>query len=167
MSYRILQIDPYLKPFEKDIELRMSSYKNMKKALLGKDRKLEDLANGYKYFGFHRTETGWVYREWAPAAEAMFLTGDFNNWDVYACPMKKLTGGVFEVELEGKDALQPGQKVQAVVIYQGQTLRRIPLYATRVVQDPNTRLFCAEIEDTFAAFPWTDEGFKPQTPPLI
>ena len=167
MSYRILQIDPYLKPFEKDIELRMNHYKQMKKALLGKDKKIEDLANGHKYFGFHRTGTGWVYREWAPAAEAMYLTGDFNNWDARACPMQKLAGGVFEVELEGKDALRPGQKVQAVVIHQGRELRRIPLYATRVVQDPNTRLFCAEIEDTFAEFPWTDQDFKPQTPPLI
>ena len=167
MSYRILQIDPYLQPFEKDIELRMNHYKRTKKALLGKDKKIEDLANGYKYFGFHRTETGWVYREWAPAAEAMYLTGDFNQWDARSCPMKRLEGGVFEVELEGKDALQPGQKVQAVVIHQGRELRRIPLYATRVVQDPNTRLFCAEIEDTFAAFPWTDAGFKPASTPLV
>ena len=102
MSYRILQIDPSLKPFEKDIELRMANYKRVKKELLGKDKSLEDFANAHQYFGFHRTETGWVYREWAPAAEAMFLTGDFNGWDPYACPLKKLSGGVFEGYLLSK-----------------------------------------------------------------
>ena len=76
---KILEIDPYLAPFEKDIELRVKLYKDKKKDLVGR-KKLVDFANGHKYFGFHRTETGWVYREWAPAADQMYLTGDFNNW---------------------------------------------------------------------------------------
>ena len=167
MSYRIIQIDPTLKPYESDIELRMKNYKQKKKDLLGDGMSLVDFANAYQYFGFHRTETGWVYREWAPGAEAMYLTGDFNGWDTTGCPMQRLDGSVFEVYLEGADALQAGQKVQAIVVHQGQQLRRIPLYATRVVQDPHTYLWCAEIEETFQPFPWTDEGFKPQSPLLI
>ena len=167
MSYKIFDYDPMLKPFEKDFDLRMNNYKSKKKELLGKGQKLTDFANGYKYFGFHRTESGWVYREWAPGAEAMYLTGDFNNWNTTGCPMTKLDGGVYEVYLEGTDALRPGQKVQAVIIHGGQELRRIPTYATRVVQDPATTLWCAEIEDTFAAFPWTDEDFQPETPLFI
>ena len=111
MAYKIIEIDPYLAPFEKDIDLRMENYKTKRKELLGKTRYIKDFANGYEYFGFHRTETGWVYREWAPAAESMFLTGDFNGWDVYGCPMNKLDGGVFEVEVSGEQ-LKPGQRVQ-------------------------------------------------------
>ena len=165
MSYKILEIDPYLAPYEEDLKLRMDLYKHKRKELIGKTGHIVDFANGYKYFGFHRTESGWVYREWAPAAEAMYLTGDFNGWDTIGCPMTALDGGVFEVYLDGKDALQEGQKVQAVVIHNGQQLRRIPLYATRVVQDPQTYLWCAEIEETFAEFEWTDEEFKaPKTP---
>ncbi len=164
---KILEIDPYLTPFEKDITLRMELYKQKKQELVGRTGKLMEFANGHHYFGFHPTEDGWVYREWAPAAEAMFLTGDFNGWDPESCPMKALENGVFEVHLEGKDALYPGQKVQAIVIHGGRTLRRIPLYATRVVQDSQTYLWCAEIEDTFAPYPWTDEGFVPEKTPLI
>ena len=164
---KILEIDPGLKPFEGDLKLRMQSYENKRAQLLSNSKTLSEFANGYQFFGFHRTENGWAYREWAPAAEAMYLTGDFNNWDTYGCPMTKLENGVFEVLLEGKDALVPGQKVQAIVISNGQTLHRIPLYATRVVQDVNTRLFCAEIEDTMEAFPWTDEGFVPSKTPFI
>ena len=167
MSYRILEIDPYLKSFEQDINLRMDNYKRKKNELIGDEQSIADFANGHHYFGFHRTKTGWVYREWAPAAEAMYLTGDFNEWDLTACPMKKLDGGVFEVHLKGAKALQPGQKVQAVVVHNGQFLRRIPTYATRVVQDPVNYNWCAEIEAVNKQFKWTDEDFKTPSTPFI
>ncbi len=163
----ILEIDPYLIPFEKDINLRIELFEKKKKELVGDSASLADFANGYNYFGFHRTDSGWVYREWAPAAEKMYLTGDFNNWDIENCPMARLENGVFEVELKGKNALKAGQKVQAIVINSGRVLRRVPLYATRVVQDPETYLWCAEIEETLKEFPWTDDGFVPEKNPLI
>ncbi|MBQ8185227.1 MAG: alpha amylase C-terminal domain-containing protein [Lachnospiraceae bacterium] len=164
---RILEIDPYLTPYEKDIDLRMKLFAEKRDELTGKSESLVDFANGYKYFGFHRTKTGWVYREWAPAAEKMYLTGDFNGWDVEGCPMERLKNGVFEVHIEGKDTLCPGQKVQAIIVSNGQWLRRIPLYATRVVQDPVNYLWCAEIEDTFEPYPWTDGDFAPEKTPFI
>jgi len=167
MSYKIIEFDPSLKPFEGDINLRMELYKKKHKELVKRGQTLNDFANAHHYFGFHRTENGWVYREWAPAAEKMYLTGDFNNWDIYGCPMENLGNGVWQIELPGYNALRPGQKVQAVVIHNGETLRRIPLYATRVVQDPQTVLWCAEIEDTFAPFPWTDGNFMPEKVPFI
>ena len=164
---RILEIDPYLAPFEKDIDLRAELYSRKRKNLLNGCKKIKNFANGHKYFGFHRTRSGWVYREWAPAADEMYLTGDFNNWDIKNCPMTKLENGIFEVHLKGKNALKIGQKVQAIVVNSGEILRRIPLYATRVVQDPVTYLWCAEIEDVYESFPWTDKDFKPEKTPFI
>ena len=164
---KLLQIDPYLEPFSEDLGLRAQLYLKKRAELVGDSKTLSAFADGYKYFGFHRTRSGWVYREWAPAADEMYLTGDFNGWNIEECPLKRLENGVFEVELKGRDALKAGQKVQAVVISSGQILRRIPTYATRVVQDPVTYLWCAEIEDTFAKFPWTDKGFKPNNTPFI
>lgn len=164
---RILNIDPFLAPFEKDIDQRANLFKKKKKQLVGTRGKLTDFANGHKFFGFHRTSVGWVYREWAPAAEAMYLTGDFNGWDTYACPMEKKENGIFEVELKGSNALKAGQKVQAIVISGGRLLRRIPLYATRVVQDPESYLWCAELEDPSDSFSWTDEDFVPDRTPII
>ncbi len=164
---RILEIDPYLKPFEKDIELRKELYREKRKSLLKDCKKIKNFANGYGYFGFHRTRSGWVYREWAPAADRMYLTGDFNDWNTENCQMTRLENGIFEVELNGKDALKPGQKIQAIIINGDRMLRRIPLYATRVVQDPNTYLWCAEIEDVTERFPWTDSDFVPEKTPFI
>ncbi len=167
MAYRICKIDPMLAQFEKDINLRMDNYKEKKKELVGAKGKLVDFANGHEYFGFHRTKTGWVYREWAPAAEEMYLMGDFNDWSRTSYPMEKLDHGVFEVQLKGKRALKPGQKVKTLVVHKGTQLERIPVYATRVVQDPQTITWCGEIEDTMAEFPWTDEGFAPEKTPFI
>ena len=166
-KYKILDIDPYLTPYKDDIDLRMRLFTDKKKELLCEAGNLVDFANGYEYFGFHKIDDGWVYREWAPAADKMYLTGDFNNWDTESCPMEKMQNGVFEVVLKGDTTLQAEQKVQAIVINGNNTLRRIPLYATRVVQDENTHLWCAEIEDTFSEYNWTDKNFKPQKTPYI
>ncbi len=166
MSYKILMIDPYLAPFEGDIDLRMDSYKNTRAKLLKKGETLSDFANAHHYFGFHRSEDGWFYREWAPGADFMYLTGDFCNWETIAYPMKRLEDGVFELFLPG-DTLYVGCKVQTVVIKDKRELRRIPLYATRVVQDESTKLWCAEIEETMQSYPWTDADFKPCKNPLI
>ena len=167
MAYRITEIDPYLTPFSDDLELRMNNYKRKRQELLGVSANLVEFSNAYKYFGFHRLEDGWVYREWAPAADALYLTGDFNGWDMFSCPLTKLENGIFEVILPGEDALEYGQKVQTVVIHEGQVLRRIPLYATRVVQDPVTYLWCAELDDTLENYEWTDKEFTPCKTPFI
>ena len=167
MSYKILKIDPYLAPFEDDIELRMNNYKDTRAALLG-ERDIVEFAQGHKYFGIHRTTDGkWVYREWAPAAEKMYLTGDFAEWELYKYEMSALDDGVFEIYLDA-DTLALGDKIQAVVIHNGETLRRVPSYATRVVQDPDTYLWCAEVNlvaDT--PYEWTDASFKRAKTPYI
>ena len=167
MSYDILKIDPYLEPYAEDIELRVSNYLNAKKNIL-RDMDIRKFASGYEYFGIHPDESGWVYREWAPAADEMYFTGDFCGWDMTKHKMDKLDGGVFEIKLEGKDALKYGDKVQAIVSSNGELLRRVPSYATRVTQDPETLLWCAEVNDTlYDGFEWTDKNFARAASPLI
>ncbi len=168
MQYKLLKIDPYLTPYADDISLRMRNYHEKRAEILKENLSLVDFANGYEYFGIHKTKSGWVYREWAPGADEMYFTGDFNNWDITDLPMAKLANGVFEVKLKGKNALKVGQKIQAIVISNGHALRRIPTYATRVVQDEVTKAWCAEVDDTlWDNFEWTDAGFKPSKTRLI
>ena len=161
MTHKILEIDPRLTPFAGEFDLRMEAYKRTKKNLLQKGQTLSDFANGYLFFGFHQTEDGWFYREWAPGADEVYLTGDFNGWDRRACPLTRKDNGVWEVFLPGKDALQDGQLVMTVVVKDGNELERIPAYATRVVQDPVTINWNAQIHVP-KAFPWTDGKFRPK-----
>ncbi|MBQ5770116.1 MAG: hypothetical protein IIW08_02965, partial [Clostridia bacterium] len=57
---KILSIDPWLNNYASDIRLRVNRFNEAKKTLLGKHADLSSFANGYMYYGFHRTETGWV-----------------------------------------------------------------------------------------------------------
>ena len=162
MKHKILTYDANLAPFEKDIDLRMERFENKKKQLLPNGGTLADFANGSEYFGFHKTSDGWYYREWAPAADKLWLTGEFCNWDRFTYPMTKLENGVFELFLPGTDTLRDGMFVMTVVEHKGQILERIPLYARRVVQNPENRSWSAVISDPETEFKWTDKSFVPK-----
>ena len=161
MKHKILEYDGNLAPFEKDLDLRAENLAKKKKELLKKGQSLADFANGHNYFGFHKTQDGWYYREWAPAADAIYLTGDFNNWDRRSHPLKKLKNGMFELFIPGADSLQTGMRVLAIVVKDGQEMERIPPYATRVVQDTETIQWTAQIHE-MQPFPWTDKSFRPK-----
>ena len=75
MKLGIFRHDPALMAYESDILGRMESFFYKKAELIGSGT-LCDFANAHEYFGFHKTDKGWYYREWAPAAEAVYLTGD-------------------------------------------------------------------------------------------
>ena len=76
---RILELNPQLMPFERDIELRMDLYRATKARLLANGGTLKDFANAHHYFGIHHHAGKWVYREWAPSAHQLYFTGEFNN----------------------------------------------------------------------------------------
>jgi len=157
--YRLLELNPQLAPFAGDIDLRMFLYRATKGRILGEGQTLNDFANAHNYYGFHRTETGWVYREWAPSAYQLYLTGDFNGWNQTSHPLQRTDNGNWEIHLEGHDALWEGCKVKTVVDANMTRTEHIPLYARRVVQDPKTITFTAEIVDPGKRFDWTDAGF--------
>jgi len=162
MEYRILRNDPSLQPFAQDIQLRMDNYAVTKENILPPGVTLADYANGHHYFGFHKTDDGWLYREWAPAAKAVYLTGDFCDWNRHAYPMTPVADGVFELFLPGRNSLKNGQRVCTIIDHDGQELDRIPLYAQYVVQDPETTSWSAVVHIPEKAFSWTDAGFVPQ-----
>ena len=166
MAYKILKYDPYLAPYEADIDLRMEQYQKQKKMLLGEEcTTLSDFAKAYEYFGFHKAENGFVYREWAPGADRLYVTGDFADWNLTRYEMKRLDGGVFEIFLEGDDAPCYGQYVQTIVEKDGVLHRRVSPYATSVVQDSTTYLWCARLENTFDDYTWQTAGVAmPETP---
>ena len=160
MKYKIFKRDPALLPYENDIIQRMKNYHRKKTELVGEDGSLCDFANGHEYFGFHKTENGWFYREWAPAAEEVYLTGDMVDWRWLDLRLTPIGNGVFEIFLEGKDALWNGCLVKTIVKHGGKLLERIPLYAKRVVQDRETALWSAVIVDE-PEYEWQDGGFVP------
>ena len=167
-QYKILTIDPWLKPYYSDIALRMQRHANTRRALLGDKGDLSSFANGYLYYGIARTEDGWVYREWAPGADEMHLIGDFNDWNRESHPMTRLENGNWEIKLDGEDALMHGQRIKVQVTKNGEKFDRIPAYIRRVVRDPETNEFYGQVWAPNRPFRWTDGGYgKRKLSPLF
>ena len=157
--YRILELNPQLKDFAGDIDLRMRLYQDTQNRILSKGQSLSEFANAHKYFGFHHVPGGWYYREWAPSAYQLYLTGEFNDWNPTSHPLENLGNGNWELYLPGDDALWEGCKVKTVVDAFMQRTWHIPLYARRVVQENGTVNWLCEVTDDQKTFPWTDKSF--------
>jgi len=158
---KILEIDPWIESYEKDLLLRMDRYEKVRRELLGVTGRFADFANGHHFFGFHREADGWVYREWAPGADGLFLIGDFNNWDRNTHPLEEIGGGVWEIRISGKDTLLHGSRVKVHVTRKGIGMDRIPLYIRKVVQDRDGHDFSGQIWWPEEEFLWTDQKFTP------
>lgn len=159
-SLKILEIDPWLNPFRRDIELRRDNYVNTKKELLGDIQNFDSFANGYLFFGFHKTKNGWFYREWAPAADALYLIGDFNNWNTESHPLQRKEKGIWEIFIPGTDSLRHESRVKVRVHSGGVVLDRIPLYIRRAVQDTVTNDFSGQIWQPDNSYKWKINKFK-------
>ena len=159
--YRILELNPQLMCFSSDIDLRMNLYHNTKWRLLGDQLTLNDFANAHDYFGIHHTDDGWVYREWAPNAYQLYLTGEFNHWNWTEHPMNRLENGIWELKLP-EETLWEGCKIKTIVDANMTRTEHIPLYAKRVVQDPKTIVWTAEVVDDKKIFEWADQKFEPE-----
>jgi 1,4-alpha-glucan branching enzyme len=167
--YEITSIDPWLAPHSGDIELRMNRFKEKRWQIAGGAETLTEFANGALYFGFHRTEDGWVFREWMPGADEVHLMGDFNKWNRESHPLDRGENGVWEIVMKGKNALKHGQHVKLWVRKGEDWFERLPAYSTKVTMDEKTMRLCTQIWAPDEAFEWTDEAFMKQAPaaPLI
>lgn len=165
-KWEILNIDPWLKDYEDDINLRMDEFKKQKKRLVDKGKDLKEFANAHNYYGFHKTKTGWIYREWAPKADGLYLIGDFNNWDRHSHPLTKINDEDWEINIKGIRTLPHGSRVKVLVDANNKIQDRIPLYARRVDRDENND-FAAIIQNPRRKFKWEDDGFKIQKEDLL
>lgn len=143
---KIIKTDPYLRPYAAAIQGRYDYAMRRQQELTG-GKSLSDWADGYLYFGLHTTNNGWVLREWAPNATAIYMIGEMNGWQKNEhYRLWPVDNGNWELNL-GKDDLHQGQLFKLLVEWQGGYGERIPSYATRVVQDPQTKIFSAQVWD--------------------
>ena len=166
--YELIRRHPELVPFEDDIALRVKNYDAKLNQLCPRGDSLVDFANAHRYFGFHRQDGGWVYREWAPGADRLYLTGDFNRWSWTATPLERVDDerGVWALFLP-EGTIDAGARVMTIVDNGGVLTQHLPLYTMRATQDWVNQSWCCEVWDMDEPFPWTDDGFFLDEPPLI
>ena len=140
--------DPFLKPYESAVRGRANHAFARAQELAGCGD-LAGWANAHLYYGLHRGKKVWTFREWAPNATSMWLVGDFSEWR---------TDSRFEcLRIPGTDTweakipaglIHPGDNYRLEMRWDGGRGERIPAYARHVVQDPDTKLFCARVYES-------------------
>ena len=164
----LVKNDSWLEPYEAAIVGRHEHalYKLNELTNNGK-QSLSDFASGYFYFGLHRTDKGWVFREWAPNATAIYLVGDFNSWTELApYQLKPKKNGVWEINLPSR-AMKHGDLYKLHIHWNGGEGERIPAWTNRVVQDDVTKIFSAQVWAPEEQYQWKVKKFKPNTSPLL
>ncbi|MDE3214346.1 MAG: alpha amylase C-terminal domain-containing protein [Bacteroidota bacterium] len=160
----IVQEDPWLEPYVHDVNERYRRFERAKREIEEVEGTLLDFAKGHYYYGinFNGNLKGWTYREWAPNAHQLFLTGDFNGWDRYSHPMERNKNGDWELFLpfeQYKSTFVHGSRVKVHVQAGNGSHDRIPAYIRKVIQDPQTYDFSGQL--WFAEpFHWTDQEFS-------
>ncbi|MBI9035536.1 MAG: alpha amylase C-terminal domain-containing protein [Bacteroidales bacterium] len=170
---KIVENDPWLEPVEADVLKRYLRFNERLDQITKDFGGLNEFASAYEYFGIHFDEQrkGWVYREWAPRAEALFLFGDFNNWERFTHPMRKDPFGIWELFLpysEYKNSFVHGSKIKVEVIGENGMHARIPAYIQRVIQNPETKNYDGQLWFP-EQYNWESDEFisKPNEPLLI
>ena len=163
----IIRHDAWLAPYADAINGRHRDAINKEKELVGKSGNLVDFANAHQYFGLHKTKTGWVFREWAPNATAIYLIGTFNEWhEDEDYRLTRCENGVWEINLD-KAALKHGDLYKLIIKWDGGQGERIPAYSIRTVQDENTYIFSAQVWNPARKYKFKITDFKPQVNPLL
>ena len=167
-TLNLIKSDPWLEPYAAAITGRHQYAMDKETELTnGGKQTLSDFASGYLYFGLHRTDKGWTFREWAPNATHIYMVGTFNNWEEKEeYSLKRLQNGNWEINLPA-NAMQHGDLYKLIVYWDGGQGERIPAWATRVVQDENTKIFSAQVWNPEKPFKFRKKTFKPSTDPLL
>ena len=165
----LVKNDAYLAPYEDAIRGRHdhAEWKLNQLTRNGKDT-LEGFASGYDYYGLHKQSRGWVFREWAPNATAIYLVGDFSDWkETERYKAKRIEGtGNWELKISEK-GMKHGDLYKMHVYWEGGQGERIPAWAQRVVQDDATKIFSAQVWNPEKPYVWKKKKFKPNKNPLL
>ncbi len=168
----IVERDPWLAPVTENIIHRIRRFNERLTFIESNFGSIENFANSYHYYGvnFDKNKNGWFYREWAPEASALFLVGDFNNWNNRSHPLKRDEFGVWEIFLpyeEYKDSFTHGSKIKVWVEAANGFMPRIPAYITRVLQDEDTKNYSGQL--WFKEYDWNKAylNHTPETELLI
>ncbi len=162
----LVEKDNWLLPVADAVAQRHERLRNRLEYIRNNYGSLRTFSSADQLFGFNydKVRKGWWYREWAPAAEQLFLMGDFNSWNRSAHPLVNNGKGIWEIFLDDKtykEKLKHESFLKVLVRSAKGEQERIPVYIKRVVQDENTKDFTGQFWN-----PEKEYQFKQPTPKL-
>jgi len=165
---KLVQNDPWLNPFKDVIKQRMIRTENKRNELLyNRHKNLSDFANGHLSFGCFNDNSTIIFRDWLPNASKVFLIGSFNNWSTNeAFEFVNIGNGVWELMVSNQ-VVKHYDLYKFKVIWKNGEGERIPAWCRRVVQDENTKMFCAQVWFPYQNYIWKTKEQLPDIAPLI
>ena len=165
---KLLATDPLLQLYETTLHRRAEKTRARELQLTRGEISLREFAAGQQYFGLHLQDREWVLREWAPNATALYVIGDFSNWqEDKRFAMKRLnTRGEWEIHLPG-ETLRHGDLYRFRIHWPGGSGDRLPVYAKRVVQDSQTLIFNTQVWQPENPYQWQSRKFQPPADGLL
>jgi len=141
----LLRDDGWLSPHFSTIAARKVRAAEAAARLTG-GQSLWEWAAGHHWYGLHRTADGWVYRDWAPHATALWLCGDFSGWERNGQYHARRTNdhGDWELRLPA-GAMEHGQHYQVEMEWPGGGGVRLPAWGRYMHQDERTLRFTARV----------------------
>ena len=162
----LVDLDPWLAPHERAIQSREAYVSSTLQKVLG-GKSPADFALGFRHFGLHRTQDGWIFREWAPNATRVVMVGEFSDWqEREEFALQPGAHGEWSVDLP-KNALHHGQKYKLRVYWPNGGGWRLPSYATYVVQDDDSVDFSAVVWQPDKQYHWQHDIPPAPNVPLI
>lgn len=146
----IVIADPWLEPVSWAVNERYDRFRSRIEHITTYYGSLTAFATADHLFGlnYDKLRKGWWYREWAPAASALFLFGDFNQWNRYEHPLVNNGKGIWEIFLDDKtykNSFKHESLLKVIVRSSIGEIERIPVYIKRVVQDEQTKDFSGQL----------------------
>ncbi|HON18941.1 MAG TPA: alpha amylase C-terminal domain-containing protein [Salinivirgaceae bacterium] len=152
---KIVENDPYLKPYSDIIERRFHKALDKAIELCGSELRLIDFANGHHYYGLHRDKNQWYVREHAPNATAIYLVGDFSHWqELPEYQLIRINDYGDWQQTFPIDKLEHGQLYKLSIHWNGGKGLRLPSYTRVAIQDPQTKLFAAQVWAPLKPYRW-------------
>ncbi|XP_055343029.1 1,4-alpha-glucan-branching enzyme-like [Paramacrobiotus metropolitanus] len=96
----LFKLDGYLRHHEREIRRRYGCFQSILNDIQAYEGGMEKFSRAYENYGMNVQSDGSILcREWAPGAEAVYLYGEFNNWDRQGMPFQKGPFGKWELLL--------------------------------------------------------------------
>lgn len=166
----MVQQDPWLAPYADALAERAYRYRGMRLLIDEEAGSLKAFSSLHHELGLNRDEErkGWWYREWAPSAGLLCLTGDFNAWSRTSHPLTQRADRVWEIFVpDGPDGLKHGQGYKVVVSHSQGTEDRIPAFAKYVVQNEETKHFTPQLWHPEKPYQWRHSFAEKRANPII
>ena len=160
----MVERDEWLHPVAEKVAERHNRYLNRMGAIEQQAGSIVDYANGYRYYGWQWDDAldGWWFREWLPEAYDVFIFGDFNSWQRTQLRLDKNRDGVWSIFLPNAmygHLLTHGSLYKLHIHGKNGWHDRIPAYATRVVQDEQSKNYTAQFWNPEKPYKWKNKKF--------